>query len=302
MTTAADVMRAFMRGLEHKAQVQSCEIDYVDGGKLQRLTFMVRAGPHGAAMLCEEIPSDLDPMQHARTMAANYIAGRIQGRSQWGVAPPAPLPPGQAPGMPPVPLPPGPAPDVPPVPLPAVQWWPAQAALAPQTAPGSPPAVSAAPPPPEPPPAPGAAAVSLDDQMAKLEAAMKSGNVPLGLDIVRKWIDSEAEDVLAGVAVPPGQALEHEQLRREIADLAYGQIKPTRDECPLLWAGVLKPSGDDAADIRAAAVHINAHNDAVTQFMSRVRAVRMAALNEVATAGTIEAALSVYDRIEWPAA
>src|SRR5690606_12102493 len=111
--SVTDVQRAFVRGLEGKASCKAAMLDYEDGGRMQRLSFHVVSGSYGAAYLSEVIPSDLCPMQHARTMAANFLEGRIAGQSQFtalpqyapplgaAVLPPAPVPLHQVAALPP---------------------------------------------------------------------------------------------------------------------------------------------------------------------------------------------------------
>lgn len=269
-----DIQRAFVRGLEGKAACRTAMVDLEDGGRTQRLSFHVVSGSHGAAYLSETIPADLCAMQHARTMASNFLEGRITGQSRF-VSPGAPL---------------------------------MQATAAP-LAPAVPVAVVAAPPPPPTPPATAPAAPAaqsapdLTDDVALLDAMIRRGDIAGGIDLICRWIDDEAE-VVRG-AVTPGQTLEYEQIRREINDVAHGLCPATPGECPNLWASVgvdVQRTGDDAADILAAAEVINRRIDQTNEFLARVRQVRIASKQAAKAAGSIEGALAVYQAIGWPAA
>lgn len=275
-----DIQRAFVRGLEGRAACRMATLDLEDGGRLQRLSFHVVSGSYGAALLSELIGADLCPMQHARTMAANYLEGRISGQSHYTAPPPQAWP--VAPG---VPLPaPVPVAIPPPAPTPVAASV-HQAAPPPSTAPAA------------------ALTQGLTDELAVLDRMSREGDIAGGIDLVCRWIDDEAE-MVRGV-VTPGQTLEYEQIRREINDLAYGQVTATPAECPNLWASVgvdVAKTGDDAADIRAAAALINSRVDRMNDFLSRVRGVRIASKQAARAAGSIEGALAVYHRIGWPVA
>lgn len=246
-------------------------IDLEDGGRTQRLSFHVVSGSHGSAYLSETIPADLCAMQHARTMAANFIEGRITGQSRF-VSLGAPLMQATSP----VAVVSAPAPP-PPVATPA--------------APMAPAAPTAHPP------------ADLTDDVALLDAMIRRGDIAGGIDLICRWIDDEAE-VVRG-AVTPGQTLEYEQIRREINDVAHGLCPATPGECPNLWASVgvdVQRTGDDAADIRAAAEVINRRIDQTNEFLARVRLVRITSKQAAKAAGSIEGALAVYQATGWPAA
>lgn len=295
--SVTDVQRAFVRGLEGKAACKVAALDYEDGGRMQRLSFHVVSGTYGAAYLSEVIPADMCPMQHARMMAANFLEGRIAGQSQFTVPPRfVPVVRTDAPLEPLAPLPvalgtPPPGGQVAP-PVAANDLAPLPASAAPAVVPAQVPA--AAPP------------QGLTDEIAQLDAMSRAGDIAGGIELICRWVDDEAEAV-RGTATTgaAGQALEYEQIRREISDLAYRQVKATPRECPCLWASVgvdVAKTGDDDADIRAAAALINARIDATNEFLSRVRAVRIASKMAARAAGTIEGALAVYEGIAWPGA
>lgn len=255
-----DIQRAFVRGLEGKAACRTAMVDLEDGGRTQRLSFHVVSGSHGSAYLSETIPADLCAMQHARTMAANYLEGRISGQSHF-VAPGA-------------------------APMPATAF----------------PMMAAPPPPPVAPPPP--ATPDLTDEIASLDAMSRRGDIAGGIDLICRWIDDEAEVVRGGATTgAPGQTLEYEQIRREINDAAHGLCPLTPGECPNLWASVgvdVPRTGDDAADILAAAQVINRRIDQTNTFLARVRQVRIASKQAAKAAGSIEGALAVYQAIGWP--
>lgn len=279
-----DIQRAFVRGLEGKAACRTAMVDLEDGGRTQRLSFHVVSGSHGSAYLSETIPADLCAMQHARTMAANFLEGRISGQSRFVAPGAAPMPatafpmmaaPVAAPVAVPVPMaPPPPPPVAAPVPV----------------------LTAVAPPPP--------ATPGLTDEIALLDAMSRRGDIAGGIDLICRWIDDEAE-VVRGAATTgaPGQTLEYEQIRREINDAAHGLCPLTPGECPNLWASVgidVPRTGDDAADILAAAQVINRRIDQTNDFLARVRQVRIASKQAAKAAGTIEGALAVYQAIGWP--
>lgn len=278
-----DIQRAFVRGLEGKAACRTAMVDHEDGGRTQRLSFHVVSGSHGAAYLSETIPADLCPMQHARTMAANYIEGRIAGQSRFVAPGAAPMPATAFPVMAapvaaPVPVPMA----APPPPAPVLVSEPTPAAPTPQSAP------------------------DLTNEIALLDDMSRRGDIAGVIDLICRWIDDEAE-VVRGAATTgaPGQTLEYEQIRREINDAAHGLCPLTPGECPNLWASVgvdVPRTGDDAADILAAAQVINRRVDQTNDFLARVRQVRIASKQAVKAAGSIEGALAVHQAIQWPAA
>lgn len=267
-----DIQRAFVRGLDGKAACRAAMVDLDDGGRTQRLSFHVVSGSHGSAYLSETIPADLCAMQHARTMAANYLEGRISGQSVF-VSPSAPTMPATA------------LPVAVPVPV---------AALPPPPTPPAPAASTAQPPP------------DLTNEIALLDAMSRRGDIAGGIDLICRWIDDEAEAVRGGATTgAPGQTLEYEQIRREINDVAHGLCPVTPGECPNLWASVgvdVQRTGNDAADIIAAAEVINRRIDQTNEFLARVRQVRIASKQAAKAAGSIEGALAVYQAIGWPAA
>ena len=282
-----DIQRAFVRGLEGKAACRAAMVDQEDGGRMQRLSFHVVSGSHGAAYLSETIPADLCAMQHARTMAANYLEGRISGQSQFVAPTAAPMPATAFPMMAPPPVA---APVAPPLPM-----------MAPPPPPVTAPQPVAAPVAPPPPATP-----DLPDEIALLDAMSRRGDIAGVIDLICRWIDDEAE-VVRGAATTgaPGQTLEYEQIRREINDAAHGLCPLTPGECPNLWASVgvdVPRTGDDAADILAAAQVINRRVDQTNDFLARVRQVRIASKQAVKAAGSIEGALAVHQAIQWPAA
>lgn len=274
----ADVQRAFLRGLDGNGSCKAATIDFENGGRLQRLSFHVVAGSYGAAYLSEAIPADMCPMQHARTMAASFLEGRITGQSRFVTAPAVV---NQAPIV-----------------IQAASV-PAPVAIAPATAPVT---VQA--------PAPVAAKhdetpVS-DAAHAELEALIHAGDIAGASDLICRWIDEEAGAIRAVWANDnPGQLLEYEQVRREINDLAYGLVQPSPSAFPCLWASVgvdVPRTGNDEADIRAAAALINDQIDATSDFLAQVRAVRLAAKKRVREAYDIEEALAFFESVQWPTA
>src|SRR5690606_31599492 len=95
----------------------------------------------------------------------------------------------------------------------------------------------------------------LTDDMAALDAMSRAGDIASAIELICRWIDDAAEAVRGtATTASPGQTLEYEQIRREVSDLAYGQVQATPSECPYMWASVgvdVAKTGDDAADIRA---------------------------------------------------
>ena len=279
----ADVQRAFLRGLDGKGSCKSAIIDFEDGGRLQRLSFHVVAGSYGAAYLSEAIPADLCPMQHARTMAASFLEGRITGQSRYEAAP-------QAIQAAPVVIQGAPvaAPVIVTTRVPAtVAVVPVPQAVAPVATKHDETPVS-------------------DIAHAEIEALIHAGDMAGASDLICRWIDEEAGALRAVWANDhPGQLLEYEQVRREINDLAYGLVAPSAAAFPCLWASVgvdVPRTGNDEADIRAAAALINDQIDATSDFLAQVRAVRLAAKKRVREAYDIEEALAFFESIQWPTA
>lgn len=291
--SVADVQRAFVRGLDGRGSCKVATIDLEDGGRMQRLSFHVVSTGAGAAYLSETIPADFCPMQHARTMAQNYLEGRITGQSRY-VAAPVQAVPVQSTAVPvaqaafvapsqPVPMPPAwPAPVTPAAPLPVPQ---VVSAPVPQSQP---------------------AAAELPDALDALDAAIAIGDTAATIELICQMIDVDAGAIRAVWANDnPGQLLEYEQVRREINDLAYGLLEPSSVTCPCLWASVgvdVPKTGDDGADIRAAASLINDTIDATNGFLARVRGVRLSSKGAVRAAPSIETALDLYQAITWPTA
>lgn len=271
-----DVQRAFVRGLDGKGFCKTALLDYEDGGKTQRLSFHVVSSPYGAAYLSETIPSDMDAMQHARYMAQGFIEGRIGSGTM-------------------------PAPTVVTVPVvPTVIAAPASAAAAP-------PAVhSSALVPAQPVPAPVPVPAQHETSQAAIDALLAENDMDKTVAAVCGWIDEEAGAVRKiWTNDHAGLALEYEQVRREINDLAYELIEATPEACPCLWASVgvdVPNTGNVAADLRAAATVINECVNATNDFLARVRAVRLAAKRNVQASKTIVEALTVFHAIEWPTA
>lgn len=298
--SVTDIQRAFVRGLDGKAACKVAAYDMVDGGRVQRLSFHVVSGSHGSAYLCEEIPADMDPMQHARVMAANYLEGRISDQSRMlapGAGPvpwvpmPAALP--QVPAAAPVAVPVAPVAALAPIPL---SVPPTAPAATPEPATGHQVDDGQA--------APGGER-DLAADIAELDRLAGAGDIPGCVELICRWIDADAELVrVAALGGNPGQALEYEQIRREINDVAHGLCPATPQECPHLWASVgveVSRTGDDAADILAAASVVNSRIDATNEFLARVRQVRMASKHAARMAGTLDGALAVYKGIDWPA-
>jgi hypothetical protein len=293
-----DVQRAFLRGLNGRASCKAATIDFESGGREQRLSFHVLSSSHGAAYLSEVIPADMCPMQHARHMATEFLEGRIGGQSRMAAPPAASfVAPALAPSVvqspalaAPVASYAAPVPNLPavihatPVPAPVPEK-----ARAPQVVPA-------------PVPATGPAVPDAD----KLDALIASGDLPSVIDVICQWIDADAGTIRAvWYNDHPGQALEYEQVRREINDLAYKLVDPSPSAFPCLWASVgvdVPYTGDDAADIRRAAAVINDCIDATSEFLAMVRSARLRAKAAVRVASSIENALAVYEGIEWPVA
>lgn len=261
----ADVQRAFARGLGGAGTCSNVTIALEQGGRRQRLACFVTSTT-ASAHLSESIPADMCPMQHARYMAQEFLEGRIAGASHF-VTPAAPQP----------------------TLAPVVQYVPVQT-----MAPTAPKAEIL-------PPLRAEPAHKPDD----LDAKIASGDLAGVVDLLCGWIDTDAGAVRqVWTTTSAGQALEYDQVRREINDVAYGFVEPTPANCPCLWASVgidVPKTGDDAADIRAAAALINHAVDGTNDFLARVRALRLKAKADVRAAGSIELALAVYQSIEWPA-
>lgn len=277
-----DVQRSFARGLDGKGSCKTAAIDMEDGGRRQRLSFHV-VGPTGAAYLSESIPIDMCPMQHARHMAIEFMEGRIAGNSRFETRALTQI---QTPTT---------RNATPPNATPSLQEVP-QAAHAPTVAPVRAETVAPALTPDESAPAP----------VDELDQALAAGDLAGVKDIVCGWIDADAGAIRrVWVSDNPGIALEYEQVRREINDIAYGLVEPSPEAFPCLWASVgtdVPKTGDDVADIRSAAQLINDCIDATSGFLARVRSVRLTAKNAIRAAPTAEDALELYRTVEWPVA
>lgn len=274
----ADVQRSFARGLDGKAACKLATIEIEDGGRAQRLTFHV-IGSSGSAYLSESIPSDMCPMQHARHMAQEFLEGRIAGHSRimtqvlGGDATPRN------------------AAQI------ASQVIPQAASTITIAAPKAEsvaPALTA----PESNPTPATA--------DEFDRAIAAGDLEAVKEIICGWIDADAGAIRRVWANDnPGLALEYEQVRREINDLAYGLIPPSPEAFPCLWASVgadVPKTGNDEADLRAAAQIINECIDATNGFLARVRAARLKTKASVRNAANVEAALELYHTVQWPVA
>lgn len=270
--SVTDIRRAFDRGLAGKAACRTARVDYSDGGRTQHLSFLfVQSG--ATIELEDSIPHDMCPLQHARHMAMEYLDGRRPATVHTS----QPL---------------------------------AAAVVSPVHLPASLPALQL--PAPAPAPAPAVAAVPLSavtappsvEPLSDLDAALASGDLASVLNILCQYVDDEAEACRqAWISGQPGQVLEYQQMHREISDLAYAEIVPSPQTCPLLWAsvGVDVPStGDPAADIRAAAAFVNDKIDTTNAFLGDVRTVRLAGKAQIRACTSVEAALQAFQLIVWP--
>ena len=282
--SVADVQRAFVRGLNGRASCKGAWTSYEAGGQLQRLEFHV-TGSLGQAFLSEAIEADMCPMQHARHMAAEFLEGRIAGQSAYAIrTQPAMQDRGEmqlafagAPNA-------TQAPTVPALPD-------KNAASQVTSVQNSPPGIVS-----------GYAGQQAPD-MDVLVEAVKEGNLAKVIDELCLYVDRDAGEArLANISFSDGQSLEYDQVRREIHDLAYQLIAPSPENCPALWAsvGVDVPStGDNIADIYAAASVINRHIDSVNDFLTKIRSIRLAAKSAIKSSASIDEALSTYQAIVW---
>lgn len=279
-----DVQRSFARGLDGKGSCKTAAIDLEEGGHRQRLSFHV-VGPTGAAYLSESIPIDMCPMQHARHMAIEFMEGRIAGNSRIETQTPTQI---QTRILT--------RDATPPNATSSLQDGAPQAAHVATVAPTRAETVAPALTPDE------SAPAAVDD----LDRALAAGDLEGVKEIVCGWIDADAGAIRRVWANDnPGLALEYEQVRREINDVAYGLVPPSPESVPCLWASVgtdVPKTGDDVADIRSAAQLINECIDATNGFLARVRATRLKAKAGVREAPTVEAALELYSAIQWPVA
>ena len=283
--SVSDVHRAFMRGLEGKGSCKMANIECEDGGYTQRLIFHVVSPSHGAAYLSEAIPADMCPMQHARKMAMDFLEGRVSGQSKMVMAPvPAPAIEPQQPPAPPVTAVTVQAPQPPPV---------VQQPVAANDVERMTEMVNQ-----------GADPIAHPVPEEMLDQAIATGDLETVIDVICSIIDEEAGTVRsAWTTSTPGQGLEYEQVRREINDLAYGLVDASPENAPCLWASVgvdVPKTGNDEVDLRTAAALINQCIDKTSDFLARVRHVRLKSKSAIRQATSIEQALELYAATNWP--